>query len=180
MKLLMYDSALLFETETGTKAYRQQMESLVNGEIIDNGVVDAWCEFLNSLEILRGENSMSRFFLPTFVVDKKLFGSEAKANESVTRFMMDVEKVNERARKKNTLKQVDLAHMGKVMSKWDCGLEAKGKKQNTMLGRLRKRYATTLLLSECNLHRDSIRAQLNDIEVATVPVKKMKLPKVGK
>ncbi|GJR09744.1 hypothetical protein Tco_0792396 [Tanacetum coccineum] len=119
-------SAVLFETETRKKAYRQQMESLVNGEIIDNGVVDAWCEFLNSLEILRGENSMSRFFLPTFVVDKNLFGSEAKANESVTRFMMDVEKVNERAEK------------------------------------------------------DSIRAQLDDIEVANVPVKNMKLPSVGK
>ncbi|GJT83223.1 hypothetical protein Tco_1057565 [Tanacetum coccineum] len=78
------------------------------------------------------------------------------------------------------LKQVNLAYIGNVMSKWDCGLEAEGKNQNTMLGRLRKRYAATLLLSECNLHRDSIRARLDDIKVANVPVKKMKLPRVGK
>nr|GEW30733.1 C2 calcium-dependent membrane targeting [Tanacetum cinerariifolium] len=158
MKLLIYDSAVLFKTETRIKAYRQQMECLVNGEIIDNGVVDAWCEFLNSLESLRIENLMSRFFLPTFVVDKKLFGSEAKANESVTKFIMDVEKVNERVGKKDMLKKVDLAYMGNVMSKWDCGPEVEGKKQNTMLGCLRKRYAATLLLLECNLHMDSIRA----------------------
>nr|GEZ86515.1 C2 calcium-dependent membrane targeting [Tanacetum cinerariifolium] len=72
------------------------------------------------------------------------------------------------------------AYMGNVMSKWECGLEAEGKNQNTLLSRLRKRYAVTLLLSECNLHRDNIRAQLNDIEVANVLDKRMKLPKVGK
>ncbi|GJW60564.1 hypothetical protein Tco_0109899 [Tanacetum coccineum] len=72
------------------------------------------------------------------------------------------------------------AYMGNVMSKWECGLEAEGKKQNAQLGRLRKRYAVTLLLSECNLHRDIVRAQLNDIEVANVPGKRLKLPRVGK
>ncbi|GJU97912.1 hypothetical protein Tco_1327183 [Tanacetum coccineum] len=85
----------------------------------DDGVVDAWCEFLNSLESLRAENSMSRFFLPTFTVlvienknecehDKKLFGIEAKANESVTKFLLDVEKVNERGGRKSIKKEVDL------------------------------------------------------------------------
>ncbi|GKC55050.1 hypothetical protein Tco_1077795, partial [Tanacetum coccineum] len=209
-------SEVLFEMETGTMASTQQMESL----------------------------------------DKKLFGIEAKANESVTKFLLNVEKVNERGCRKSIIKQVDLvfipvsnyghkflicfnmkypavnlidsknnltedgyiksmvvtntndmvvatvlqkgfskylvrlnhnkaadvlkAYMGNLMSKWECGLDADGKKQNTQLGRLRKRYATTLLLSECNLHRDSIRAQLNDIEVANVPGKRMKLPRVGK
>nr|GEY81131.1 hypothetical protein [Tanacetum cinerariifolium] len=101
-------SEVLFETKTGTMASTLQMESLVNGEIIDDGVVDAWCEFLNSLECLRSENSMSRFFLPTFVVDKKLFGMEAKANESVTKFLLNVEKVNEGGGRKSIIKQVDL------------------------------------------------------------------------
>ncbi|GKF31273.1 hypothetical protein Tco_0101071, partial [Tanacetum coccineum] len=87
-------SEVLFETETGTMASTQQMESLVNGENIDDGVVDAWCEFLNSLESLRSDNSMSRFFLPTFTVVKKLFGIVAKVNESVTKFLLNVEKVN--------------------------------------------------------------------------------------
>ncbi|GKC21705.1 hypothetical protein Tco_1023855 [Tanacetum coccineum] len=264
-KIGLDQSEVLFETETGTMASSKQMESLVNGENIDDGVVDAWCEFLNSLESLRSENSMSRFFLPTYTVDKKLFGMEAKANESVTKFLLDVEKVNERVGRKSIIKQVDLypavnlidsknnltkdgyiksmvvtntndmvvatvlqkgfgeylvrlnhnkaadvlkvevkrenfywqtdkkpydsgvflmrhmeAYMGNVMSKWECGLEAEGKKQNTQLGRLRKRYVVTLLLSDCNLHRDSIRAKLNDIEVANVPGKRMKLPRVGK
>ncbi|GJY65100.1 hypothetical protein Tco_0466560 [Tanacetum coccineum] len=222
-------SAVLFETKTRTKASRQQTKSLVNRESIDNRVVDAWSEFLNSLESFRSENSMSRFFLPSFVV---LFGREDKAIENMTNFMMHVEKVNERAGRKNMLKLVDLylavnlicsknnltkdgyrksmvvtntndvvvatvmqkgfllqtdkrpndsgvflmrhmeAYMGNVISKWACGLEAEGKKQNTMLGGLRKRYAATLVLSECNLHRDIIRAQLDDIEVANVLVKK--------
>ncbi|GKA36949.1 hypothetical protein Tco_0723514 [Tanacetum coccineum] len=35
-------------------------------------------------------------------------------------------------------------------------------------------------LKNCNLHRDNIRAKLNDIEVANVPGKRMKLPRVGK
>ncbi|GKF57222.1 hypothetical protein Tco_0170759, partial [Tanacetum coccineum] len=30
------------------------------------------------------------------------------------------------------------AYMGNLMSKWECGLDADGKKQNTQLGRLRK------------------------------------------
>ncbi|GKD29706.1 hypothetical protein Tco_1240484 [Tanacetum coccineum] len=229
MELIMYDSEVLFETETETMASSKQMESLVNGENIDDGVVDAWCEFLNSLESLRSENSMSRFLLPTYTVDKKLFGMEAKANESVTKFLLDVEKVNERVGRKSIIKQVNLqkgfgeylvrlnlnkaadvlkvevkrenfywqtdkkpydsgvflmrhleAYIGNVMSKWECGLEAEGKKQNTQLGRLRKRYVVTLLLSDCNLHGDNIRAQLNDIEVANVPGKRLKLPRVGK
>nr|GEZ85046.1 hypothetical protein [Tanacetum cinerariifolium] len=72
------------------------------------------------------------------------------------------------------------AYMGNLMSKLEWRLGAEGKKQNTQLGRLRKRYDVTLILSECNLHRDSIRAQLNDIEVANVHGKRMKLPRVGK
>ncbi|GJX18521.1 C2 calcium-dependent membrane-targeting protein [Tanacetum coccineum] len=209
-------SAILFENEIGTKASRKQMESLVNGENIDNAVVDAWSEYLNSLESLRGENSMSRFFLPTFIVDKKMFGNESKANKSITNFLMDVETLNERAGRKNIINLVDLvfipvsnyghkflicinmkfpavnmidsknnltkegyhksiivnkindmvvatvldfygqtdkrpndsgvilmrhmeAYMGTIISKWACGLETEGRKQNTMLGRLRKR-----------------------------------------
>nr|GEZ32660.1 hypothetical protein [Tanacetum cinerariifolium] len=148
---------VLFETKIGTMESTQQIESLVNGEIIDDGVVDAWCEFLNSLECLRSENSMLRFFLLAFTVD------EAKANESVTKFLLNVEKVNERGDKKTYDSGVFLmrhmeAYKGNVMSKWECGLEAE----------------------ECNLHRDSIRAQLNDIEVANVPGKRMKLSRVGK
>ncbi|GJY40008.1 C2 calcium-dependent membrane-targeting protein [Tanacetum coccineum] len=107
-KIGIDQSAILFENEIGTKASRKQMESLVNGENIDNAVVDAWSEYLNSLESLRGENSMSRFFLPTFIVDKKMFGNESKANKSITNFLMDVETLNERAGRKNIINLVDL------------------------------------------------------------------------
>lgn len=69
------------------------------------------------------------------------------------------------------------AYMGGLLSKWSCGLEKEGKKQNNMLDRLRKRYAATLMLSECNIHSDSNRARLEAIEAANVPVKRMKLPK---
>nr|GEY19129.1 hypothetical protein [Tanacetum cinerariifolium] len=44
----------------------------------------------------------------------------------------------------------------KASRKWSCGLETEGRKQNTLLGRLRKKYAATLLLLECNMHRDSV------------------------
>ncbi|GKE76534.1 hypothetical protein Tco_1542654, partial [Tanacetum coccineum] len=40
------------------------------------------------------------------------------------------------------------AYMGTIISKWACRLETEGRKQNTMLARLRKRYAATLLLSK--------------------------------
>nr|GEW02517.1 RNA-directed DNA polymerase, eukaryota, reverse transcriptase zinc-binding domain protein [Tanacetum cinerariifolium] len=122
---------VLFETETGTMASTLQMESLVNGEIIDDGVVDAWCEFLNLFECLRSETSMSRFFLPTFIVDKKLFGIEAKANESVTKFLLNVEKVNERGGMKSIINLVDLKEdLERIISKEevkramrDCGID---------------------------------------------------------
>ncbi|GKB88737.1 hypothetical protein Tco_0961009, partial [Tanacetum coccineum] len=110
-KIRIDQSAILFENETGTNASRKQMESLVNGENIDNAVVDAWSEYLNTLESLRGENSMSRFFLPTFIVcqhDKKMFGNESKANTSITNFLLDVETVNERAGRQNMINLVDL------------------------------------------------------------------------
>nr|GEY48283.1 hypothetical protein [Tanacetum cinerariifolium] len=228
-KIRIDQSAILFETQTGTKESRKQMESLVNGENIDNAVMDAWSEYLNSLKSLRGENSMSRFFLLTFIVDKKMFGDEFKANTSITNFLMDVETPNERTGRKNMINlflvsiffpslchiQVNLlnpnktasvsrvevtredfdwqtdkrlndygvflmrhmeAYMGTIISKWACRLETKGRKQNTMLARLRKTYATTLLLSKCNVHSDSVRAQLDGIQVAEVPVKRMKLP----
>ncbi|GKD33839.1 hypothetical protein Tco_1249348 [Tanacetum coccineum] len=64
------------------------------------------------------------------------------------------------------------AYMGNVMSKWDCGLETEGKKM--MLGHLRKRYDATLVLLECNMHRDSIRAQLDGFEV--VPTGRVVVP----
>ncbi|GKC57052.1 hypothetical protein Tco_1084650, partial [Tanacetum coccineum] len=107
-KIGIDQSAVLSENETGTKASRKQMESLANGENIDNAVVDAWSEYLKSLENLRVENSMSRFFLPTFIVDKKMFGIESKANTSITNFLMDVETVNEHAGRKNMINLVDL------------------------------------------------------------------------
>ncbi|GKB43049.1 hypothetical protein Tco_0887991 [Tanacetum coccineum] len=209
-KIGIDQSAVLSENETGTKASRKQMESLANGENIDNAVVDAWSKYLKSLENLRGENSMSRFFLPTFIV---MFGIESKANTSITNFLMDVETVNERAGRKNMINLVDLqkrfcnyrarlnpnkvaavlrvevtredfywqtdkrpndsgvflmrhmeAYMGTIISKWACGMETEGRKQNTLLGHLRKRYAATLLLSKCNMHSDNVRAQLEGIE----------------
>ncbi|GJX41857.1 hypothetical protein Tco_0256847 [Tanacetum coccineum] len=113
-KIKIDQSAVLFQNETRTKASRKQMESLVNGENIDNAALDAWFEYLNSLENLRGENSMSRFFLPTFIVknecprDKKMFGIESKANTSITNFLMDAETVNERVGRKNMINLVDL------------------------------------------------------------------------
>ncbi|GKD51244.1 hypothetical protein Tco_1280220 [Tanacetum coccineum] len=79
-KMGIDQSEVLFATESGTMAFR-----------------------------LKSENSMSRFFLLTFtVVDKTLFGIEAKVNESMTKFLLDVEKVNERGGRKSIIKQFDL------------------------------------------------------------------------
>ncbi|GJZ15821.1 hypothetical protein Tco_0551498 [Tanacetum coccineum] len=245
-----------------TKASRKQTESLVNRENIDDGVVDAWSEHLNSLESLRAENSMSRFFLPTFIV---VFAIDAKAIASINNFLMVVEIKNERSGRENMINLVDLfpavnmidsknnltkeghyksvivtntndmvvasvlhksfcqyldrlnpnkaaallmvevtrekfdwqtdkrpnnsgvflmchmeAYMGTAFSKWSYGLETEGKKLNILLGHLQKKYVASLLFSECNLHRDTIRAQLDGIKVANIPVNKMKLPKRGK
>nr|GEZ27077.1 hypothetical protein [Tanacetum cinerariifolium]GFA63655.1 hypothetical protein [Tanacetum cinerariifolium] len=178
-----------------------------NGINITNGKFSEWrnyrrwgCGCMMCYLLIENKNECEH--------DKKLFGIEAKANESVTKSLLNVEKVNERGGRKSIIKQVDLvevkrenfywqtdkktydsgvflmrhmkAYMGNLMSKWEWELETEGKKQNTQLGRLRKRYVVTLLLSECNLHRDNIRAQLNDIEVANVHGKRMKLPRVGK
>ncbi|GKF61571.1 hypothetical protein Tco_0181625, partial [Tanacetum coccineum] len=57
--------------------------------------------------------------------------------------------------------------------------ETEDRKQNTLLGRLRKKYATTILHSKCNMHRNTFRAESGH-EVANVPVKTIKVPIGGK
>nr|GEY29712.1 C2 calcium-dependent membrane targeting [Tanacetum cinerariifolium] len=128
-------------------------EDVVHGR--DNAVVDTWSGYLIFLESLR-VSYLKKIECPR---DKKMFGNESKANTSITNYLMDVETVNERVERKNMINLVDL---------------------NTMLARLRKRYAATLLLSKCNMHSDSVCAQLDGIQVAEVPVKRMKLPTRGK
>ncbi|GJR80961.1 hypothetical protein Tco_0151746 [Tanacetum coccineum] len=47
------------------------------------------------------------------------------------------------------------------IGKWKCGLDVEGKKQNTQLGRLRNKYATKLLLSDCNIYKGKIREEMD-------------------
>nr|GFA62243.1 hypothetical protein [Tanacetum cinerariifolium] len=84
---------------------------------------------------------------------------------------------------KPVLKDEDVVHdhgKRKYTKSQATRLETKGRKQNIMLAHLRKRYAATLLLLKCNMHSNSVRAQLDGIQVAEVPIKRMKLPMRGK
>nr|GEZ80899.1 hypothetical protein [Tanacetum cinerariifolium] len=215
----------------GTKTSRKQIETLVNGEKIDDGVVDAWSEHLKSLESLRPENSMSKIFLTDVYCDKKVFTIDEKAIVSINNFLRVVETENERVGRKNMINLVDLvfipfSNYGHefliCINQKFLAVNMIDSKNNLIKGGFHKsiivtntndmhkcfcqylvrknpnkadkrpndssvfdaphggKYVATLILSECNMHRDSVRAQLDGIEVADVPVKRMKLPKGGK
>nr|GEZ08975.1 C2 calcium-dependent membrane targeting [Tanacetum cinerariifolium] len=238
-KIKIDQSAILFETKTRTKASRKQMESLVNGENIDNAVVDAWSGYLNSLESLRGEIRCQDFSYQRLLC--------------ITNYLMDVETVNERAERKNMINLVDLVFIpvsnyghkflicinlkflkvnmidsknnltkegyhksiivtntndmvvATVLQKSFCAYLARlnpNKTASVLRVEVTRedfdwktdkrpndsgvfwmchmeriwRYAATLLLLKCNMHSDSVYAQLDGIQVAEVPVKRMKLP----
>lgn len=66
-------------------------------------------------------------------------------------------------------------YMGYTIVRWDCGLEDERRKQTQQLVNLRKKYVARLLLSECNIHKDKILADLSDIQVVNVVVKTSKV-----
>nr|GEY37255.1 C2 calcium-dependent membrane targeting [Tanacetum cinerariifolium] len=162
-KIKIDQSAILFETETGTKASRKQMKSLVNGENIDNAVMDAWYGYMNSLESLRGEIRCQDFSYQRLLC--------------FTNYLMDVETVNERAERKNMINLVDL-------QKSFCAY----------LARLNPNKTAFVLRVEVTREdfdwktdkrpNDSgvfwMRHMEHGIQVAEVPVKRMKLPTRGK
>ncbi|GJR11911.1 hypothetical protein Tco_0794563 [Tanacetum coccineum] len=53
------------------------------------------------------------------------------------------------------------SYMGSDIGKWKCGLDVEGKKQNTQLGHLRNKYATKLLLADCNIFKGKIRDEMD-------------------
>nr|GEU55341.1 ulp1 protease family, C-terminal catalytic domain-containing protein [Tanacetum cinerariifolium] len=190
-------------TQTGTKASRKQMESLVNGENIDNVVMDAWSEYLNSLKSLRvnmidSKNNLTNEgyhktvivtntndMVVATVLQKSFCDYLARLNPNKIASVLRVEVTREDFDWQTDKRPNDYgvfltrymkAYMGTIISKWACGLETKRRKQNMMLAHLRKRYAAKLLLSKCNVYSDSVRAQLDGIQVAEVHVKRMKLP----
>ncbi|GKC92599.1 hypothetical protein Tco_1158041 [Tanacetum coccineum] len=63
-----------------------------------------------------------------------------------------------------------------IHNRWDCGLEGEGKKQNTQLGCLRKKYDGLILQSECYVHWKTIIADLVGTRAANVRVKPIKVP----
>nr|GEW78715.1 ribonuclease H-like domain-containing protein [Tanacetum cinerariifolium] len=173
-----------------TKASRKQMESLVNGENIDDGVVDA-CK--NNLSKEGHYKSVVVTNINDMVVASVLHKSfcqyleRLNPNKAAALLMVEVTRENFDWQTDKRLNDSGVclmrhmeAYMGTTISKWSCRLKTKGRKQNMLLGHLRKKYAARLLFSECNLHRDTIQAQLDDIKVANVPVNKMKLPRCGK
>ena len=68
----------MFESQVGVTTTLQQIYTLVNGENIDDNIINAWFVFLNSLEQYKAKNSYSRFFLLTFVVVSLLFDNYVK------------------------------------------------------------------------------------------------------
>ena len=66
-------------------------------------------------------------------------------------------------------------YMGMNVLKWECGLEDEGRKQTIQLGKLRKKYAAKLLLSECNMNKEKIVAAMMKFRDAVAKAKKKKL-----
>ncbi|PWA81461.1 C2 calcium-dependent membrane targeting [Artemisia annua] len=261
---------VLFETATGEKVTFAQLMTLVGGENIDNCVVDAWSTFLNSLEEYKDPASNSRFYLPTFDVDKKEFTSETRAGCMVLNYFANVEMLASRAGKTHMFNDVDIVfipvsngdhkfvvcfniknpavmvfdnkkvsnptdketmrvatimqkkfanfirsrihekafailksvitrgefhwqtdrrptdcgvfvmrhmehYMGNNILRWDCGIEDEGRKQTNQLVKLRKKYAARLLLSDCNMKKDKIVADMMKFRDANADVKKRKV-----
>ncbi|GJW68595.1 hypothetical protein Tco_0123019 [Tanacetum coccineum] len=71
-------------------------------------------------------------------------------------------------------------YMGNELGKWKCGLDVKGKKQNTQLGRLRNKYAANLLLSDCNIYKSKIHEEMDKMKSEVFNVKCIKVPQRGK
>ncbi|PWA60900.1 hypothetical protein CTI12_AA379850 [Artemisia annua] len=261
---------VLFETATGEKVTFAQLMTLVGGENIDNCVVDAWSTFLNSLEEYKDPASNSRFYLPTFDVDKNEFTSETRAGCMVLNYFANVEMLASRAGKTHMFNDVDIVfipvsngdhkfvvcfniknpavmvfdnkkvsnptdketmrvatimqkkfanfmrsrihekafailksvitrgefhwqtdrrptdcgvfvmrhmehYMGNNILRWDCGIEDEGRKQTNQLVKLRKKYAARLLLSDCNMKKDKIVADMMKFRDANADVKKRKV-----
>ena len=68
-------------------------------------------------------------------------------------------------------------YMGMNIQRWDCGIEDEGRKQTNQLGKLRKKYAARLLLSDCNINKDKIAAEMMKFRDANA--KKKKVTKKG-
>ena len=68
-------------------------------------------------------------------------------------------------------------YMGMSIQRWDCGIEDEGRKQTNQLGKLRKKYAARLLLSDCNINKDKIAAEMMKFRDANA--KKKKVTKKG-
>ena len=66
-------------------------------------------------------------------------------------------------------------YMGMSILNWDCGLEDEGRKQTIQLGKLRKKYAAKLLLSDCNMIKDKIVSDMMKFRDAVAKAKKKKL-----
>nr|GEU78248.1 ulp1 protease family, C-terminal catalytic domain-containing protein [Tanacetum cinerariifolium] len=83
-------------------------------------------------------------------------------NLGVTLIYSKKEEIKLRARKrKMTILMMRELHQFCDIGKWKCGLNVKGKKHNTQLGRLRNQYTAKLLLSDCNIYKGKIREEMD-------------------
>ncbi|PWA65812.1 hypothetical protein CTI12_AA333080 [Artemisia annua] len=66
-------------------------------------------------------------------------------------------------------------YMGMNILRWDCGIEDEGRKQTNQLGKLRKKHAARLLLSDCNMKKDKIVADMMKFRAGNADARKKKV-----
>ncbi|PWA49470.1 hypothetical protein CTI12_AA482120 [Artemisia annua] len=146
-------SEVMFDSQVGASTTLQQIYTLVNDENIDDHVITAWSAYLNSLEKYKSQNSFSRFYLPTFVVDKKKFSHDKTTNESVQAFLMYSDTWAARLGKTSMLNDVDV-----------------DKKKFSHDKTTNESVQAFLMYSETWAARLGKTSMLNDVDVAYIPI----------
>ena len=60
------------------------------------------------------------------------------------------------------------SYIGTTLIYWTSGLVNEGKKQVTQLVKLRRKYVSSLLLAECNVHQDRIKKEMAEMKEKNV------------
>nr|GEY03463.1 ubiquitin-specific protease 13 [Tanacetum cinerariifolium] len=143
------------------------MERLAPRLWIDANVIDCWVAILNHEELIRGCPSPRRHFFPPIkaiiegTIDEEQQW-EVFSNEISAQFEHDVSSIS--------LSEVDLNHsdfgvftmihlehyFGKPVGQWDLGFCEESDEQVLMLGRMRFKIATKILLHDFNVHAEKM------------------------
>ncbi|KAL4590128.1 hypothetical protein LXL04_003048 [Taraxacum kok-saghyz] len=167
----------VFETEDGMNVSRVVMETLIPNTWIAVDLMNVWTMILNYEEGLKTRVNPKKVYFNVIVLEEKNFDENAnldelykifenKANDTLEMWKIkSLKKVNLidffsrfLAEKKHPSAEViskKQCYTGGVISKFDCGLVKESEHQSAQLIKLRKKYATKILMSDLNIKMKS-------------------------